>query len=43
MGALIDAHLWDNVSGIYVNRMPDGRWNHHIAPTSFYAMQVRYI
>ena len=40
MAALIEAHLWDESSGIYVNRQPNGRFNRHIAPTSFYAMQT---
>lgn len=40
MMALIEDHLWDEASGIYVNKMPDGRWNHRISPTSFYAMQT---
>ena len=41
MVALIEAHLWDASSGIYVNRMPDGRFNRRISPTSFYPMLAR--
>jgi hypothetical protein len=26
--------------GIYVNKMPDGRWNRRVSPTSFYALQT---
>ena len=40
MASLIEAHLWDESSGIYVNRQPNGRFNRHIAPTSFYVMQT---
>ena len=40
MAALIEENLWDDGAGIYVNKMPDGRWNRRIAPTSFYALQT---
>jgi len=38
MAGLVEAHLWDAESGAYVNRMPDGRFNRHVSPTSFYPM-----
>jgi neutral trehalase len=40
MTALIETHLWDEQSGIYVNRRPNGSFYRHVAPTSFYAMQT---
>eukprot|EP01043_Picozoa_sp_COSAG02_P022771 COSAG02_NODE_1193_length_13958_cov_4.939029_8_plen_147_part_00 len=40
MAALIEENLWDDSAGIYVNKMPDGRWNRRVAPTSFYALQT---
>ena len=40
MAALIEAHLWDEQSGIYVNRLPGGAFNRRVSPTSFYAMQT---
>ena len=40
MQQLIDANLWDDASGIYVNKVPDGSFYRRVAPTSFYAMQT---
>ena len=40
MAGLIEAHLWDEQSGIYVNRLPSGDFNRHVSPTSFYALQT---
>lgn len=34
----IDEHLWDDTSGAYVNRFPNGEFNRRISPTSFYPM-----
>ena len=38
MEALIESHLWHDEAGIYVNKMPDNRWNYRVAPTSFYPL-----
>ena len=40
MQQLIDANLWDEASGIYVNKVPDGGFYRRVSPTSFYAMQT---
>ena len=45
MQALIEAHLWDEASGIYVNRAPTGQYGTgdfypRVSPTSFYALQT---
>ena len=40
MGQLIEAHLWDEQSNIYVNRKPAGDFYRHISPTSFYPLQA---
>jgi len=40
MKGLIEENLWDEESGIYVNKVPDGPFYRRIAPTSFYAMQT---
>ena len=44
MRGLIEANLWNEESGIYMNKMPKafgmaGDFSPHVAPTSFYAMQ----
>ena len=36
--AKIAAHLWDEQSGIFVNRLATGRFRRRITPTSFYPM-----
>jgi putative isomerase len=38
--AKIAAHLWDEASGIFVNRFPTGDFNRRISPTSFYPMMA---
>ena len=38
--ALIEAHLWDDASGIYVNKNATGSFVRRISPTSFYALQT---
>ena len=40
MQSLIEKYLWDEELGIYVNRMPDGRFYRRVSPTSFYALQT---
>jgi putative isomerase len=44
MRGLIEANLWNEGSGIYMNKLPEahgmaGTFSPHVAPTSFYAMQ----
>ena len=38
MRGKIGAHLWDDVSGAFVNRFPNGTFNRRVSPTSFYPM-----
>jgi len=38
--AKIAANLWDEQSGIFVNRLATGAFNRRISPTSFYPMQT---
>ena len=40
MSDLIESHLWDKESSIYVNKKPDGEFYRHISPTSFYPLQT---
>lgn len=40
MRNLIETHLWDDESNIYVNLMPDNSFNRRVSPTSFYALQT---
>ena len=37
---LIDDNLWDEESGIYVNRVPNGDFYRRMSPTLFYSMQT---
>lgn len=41
MRELISEHLWDNESGIFVNRFPNGSFHRRVSPTSFYPLIVR--
>lgn len=40
MSGLIEAHLWDEQSGAFVNRIPDGSFVRRVSPTSFYPLQT---
>merc|ERR1711972_691486 len=41
MRSLIAANLWDDKSGNYANRFPNGTFNRRLSPTSFYAMHAK--